>query len=186
MCGVVLWGVLLTFVCSHFIYRYIYSVEWKTFQMHPLLWTMFLLQRHKCNVCKHSPEICLHVSPLHGIVYHPWMQMENPAMHKSRLHFFSFFSIFFIWSERWWNRCLYYPLPALCCFQFVGYWKISPTTDKKIREELMVFLCHYRNKLIFGFKSEGGESEQHVSGDVSRGVAQRQANPTRRMPVQRS
>lgn len=47
------------------------------------------------------------------------------------------------------------PVPALCCLQFVGYWKISPTTDKKIREELMVFLCHYRNKLIFGFKSEG-------------------------------
>lgn len=22
----------------------------------------------------------------------------------------------------------------------------------------MVFLCHYRNKLIFGFKSEGGDS----------------------------
>lgn len=32
----------------------------------------------------------------------------------------------------------------------------------------MVFLCHYRNKLIFGFKSEGGESQQHVSGDVSK------------------
>lgn len=31
----------------------------------------------------------------------------------------------------------------------------------------MVFLCHYRNKLIFGFKSEGGDSgEQHV--DVRR------------------
>lgn len=44
----------------------------------------------------------------------------------------------------------------------------------------MVFLCHYRNKLIFGFKSEGGdsgESEEHVvSGDVSRGMAQWQAN----------
>lgn len=33
----------------------------------------------------------------------------------------------------------------------------------------MVFLCHYRNKLIFGFKSGGGDSgelEQHV--DVRR------------------
>lgn len=44
----------------------------------------------------------------------------------------------------------------------------------------MVFLCHYRNKLIFGFKSKGGNSvqlEQHVvSGDVSRGMAQWQAN----------
>lgn len=47
----------------------------------------------------------------------------------------------------------------------------------------MVFLCHYRNKLIFGFKSEGGdsgESEQHVlSRDVSGGMAQWQANSTR-------
>lgn len=74
-----------------------------------------------------------------------------------------------------------HPLPALRCLQFVGYWKISPTTDKKIREELMVFLCHYRNKLIFGFKSEGGDSgEQHVvSGDVSGGMAQWQAHSTK-------
>lgn len=39
-----------------------------------------------------------------------------------------------------------------------------------------LFLCHYRNKLIFGFKSAGGDSgelEQHVlSGDVSRGMSQ--------------
>lgn len=53
-------------------------------------------------------------------------------------------------------------IPALLCLQFVGYWKISPPTEKKIREELMVFLCHYRNKLIFGFKSEGGDSGSNM------------------------
>jgi len=49
----------------------------------------------------------------------------------------------------------------------------------------MVFLCHYRNKLIFGFKSEGGDSgELHVvSADVSRGMAQWTANATREIPV---
>lgn len=50
---------------------------------------------------------------------------------------------------------------------------ISPTTEKKIREELMVFLCHYRNKLIFDGGGDSLELEQHdVSGDVSRGMAQ--------------
>lgn len=91
---------------------------------------------------------------------------ENPAMHKSRLQAFYFY--FYLLRMMMKLLVVLSPAPALCCLQFVGYWKISPTTDKKIREELMVFLCHYRNKLIFGFKSEGGESQQHVSGDVSK------------------
>lgn len=53
-------------------------------------------------------------------------------------------------------------IPSLGCLQFVGYWKISPPAGKKIREELMVFLCLYRNKLIFGFKSEGGDSRSNM------------------------
>lgn len=41
----------------------------------------------------------------------------------------------------------------------------------------MVFLCHYRNKLIFGGGGDSLELEQHdVSGDVSRGMAQWQTN----------
>lgn len=41
--------------------------------------------------------------------------------------------------------------------EFIGYWKISAAACKKIREELTSFLCHYRNKLIFGFNQREGD-----------------------------
>lgn len=41
--------------------------------------------------------------------------------------------------------------------EFVGYWKISAAACKKIREELTSFLCHYRNKLIFGYNQREGD-----------------------------
>lgn len=41
--------------------------------------------------------------------------------------------------------------------EFIGYWKISAAACKKIREELTSFLCHYRNKLIFGYNQREGD-----------------------------
>lgn len=151
----------------------------------------------ECNTLKsHKHQTsCLHTSPLTyaSSVCSWWDHLHPPTTTESatRGKILQCIKVgcslfIFIWSERWWNCCLYYPppVPALRCLQFVGYWKISPTTEKKIREELMVFLCHYRNKLIFGGGGDSLELEQHdVSGDVSRGMAQWQANSARGMPV---
>lgn len=48
---------------------------------------------------------------------------------------------------------MHLPFPV----EFIGYWKISAAACKKIREELTSFLCHYRNKLIFGFNRREGD-----------------------------
>ncbi len=60
-------------------------------------------------------------------------------------------------------------LPFPVPLEFIGYRKIAAAACKKIREELTSFLCHYRNKLIFGFnRREGDMVRQSMSRQAFR------------------
>lgn len=69
----------------------------------------YLLWSHKCNVCRCGPDICLHLSPLDGIICvlpPPQSATQGKILHCIKVGYRLFI---FIWSEWWWNCWLYYP-----------------------------------------------------------------------------